>query len=76
MEHYGALVGWRHTDLGDKLLVCVETVRTLDEAEKHTPDLFRVLLTRNQAAVLGTYLMRVSGHTPPGRAGRFRRRFG
>jgi hypothetical protein len=78
MENHGALVGWTHHDFGDKLLLCVESVRTLDAAETHQPDILRVLLTKKQAAVLGQYLTRVSGETAPRPSDRglFRRLFG
>ena len=65
MDNHGILVGWTHRDLGERILLCVETVSTLDAAQEHTPDVLRVLLTRSQAAVLGNFLATVSGKTPP-----------
>ena len=76
MESHGALVGWTHTDLGGKLMVCLESVQTVAAAEQHDPDVVRLLMTKNQAAVLGTYLLRFSGHEPAERPGLFRRLFG
>ena len=76
MDNHGALVGWSHTDLGEKLLLCLESVQTLEAAHSHAPDKFRLLMTRSQAAVLAKYLLRASGQPPPVRAGWFRRRFG
>ena len=32
MENHGALVGWAHLDLGDKLMVNIRTVATADAA--------------------------------------------
>jgi hypothetical protein len=76
MESHGALVGWTHTDLGSQLLVCLESVQTRTAAEQHDPDVVRLLMTKSQAAVLGTWLMRASGHQPAPRTGWFRRLFG
>ena len=76
MESHGALVGWTHTDLGPKVMVCLESVQTVAAAEQHDPDTARLLMTKSQAAVLGTWLLRVSGHAPAERAGWFRRLFG
>jgi hypothetical protein len=78
MESYGALVGWTHHEAGDRILLRVESVRSTEAAEKHDPDLFRFLMTKQQAAVLGNYLVQLSGQTPAGRDDRswFRRFFG
>jgi hypothetical protein len=78
MESYGALVGWTHHEAGDRILLRVESVRSTEAAEKHHPDLFRFLMTKQQAAVLGNYLVQLSGQTPAGRDDRgwFRRFFG
>lgn len=70
MESHGALVGWSHQDFGDKLLLRVETVSSSEAAHDHTPDVLRVLLTKQQAGVLGTYLFELSGQTPPRRGDR------
>jgi hypothetical protein len=70
MESHGALVGWSHQDFGDKLLLRVETVNSSEAAHDHTPDVLRVLLTRQQAGVLGTYLFELSGQTQPRRGDR------
>ena len=65
METHGALVGWTHQDLGNKVLLCVESVRTMEAAKKHDPDILRIMLTKKQAAVLGNFLTMISGETPP-----------
>lgn len=70
MENHGALVGWSHQDLGDKILLRVETVSSPEAAHDHTPDTLRVLLTRQQAGVLGNYLFEISGFAPPRRRSR------
>jgi len=78
MDNHGTLVGWTHQDLGDRVLLCVESVRTVKAAEAHAPDVLRVLLTKNQAAVLGNFLTQISGRTAPAPRSRglFKRLFG
>ena len=78
MESYGALVGWTHHEAGDRILLRIESVRSAKAAERHDPDLFRFLMTKQQAAVLGNYLVQLSGQTPAGPDDRswFRRLFG
>lgn len=78
MESYGALVGWGHNEAGDRVMLRLESVQSREAAEKHDPDIFRLLLTKQQAAVLGNYLVRLSGQTPadPNDRGWFRRHFG
>ena len=78
MESYGAVVGWMHHDAGDRVMLRIESVRSTEAANKHDPDVFRFLMTKQQAGLLGNYLMRLSGQTaadPKGR-GWFRRFFG
>ncbi len=78
MDSHGALVGWSHQDLGSKLLLRIETVSSTAAAHDHTPDTLRLLLTKQQAGVLGTYLFELSGQTPPrpGDRGMLKRLFG
>lgn len=78
MDNHGALVGWTHQDLGERIMLCIETVRSTQDAANHTPDTLRVLLTKQQAAVLGNFLMTISGKTVPDQHDRalFRRLFG
>ena len=78
MESYGALVGWSHHEAGDRIMLRLESVQSKEAADKHEPDLHRFYMTKQQAAVLANYLMRVSGQSPPDRASRswFRRLFG
>lgn len=68
MDSHGALVGWSHQDLGDKLMLRIESVRSPAANEERDVDIFRLLLTKQQAGVLGTYLFELSGQTAP-RAG-------
>ena len=77
METHGALVGWTHQDLGGRTMLKIESVQNAAAAEDHDPDVLRVLMTKNQAAILGNYLIQISGLAPrePG-ANWFRRLFG
>ena len=76
MDSHGALVGWTHRDLGDRLMVSIETVPTLEAAREHAPDVLRVMMTRNPAAILGSYLIGQSGLRPVERPGLIKRLFG
>lgn len=78
MDSHGALVGWSHQDLGSTLLLRIETVASTAAAHDRTPDVLRVLLTKQQAALFGTYLFDLSGQTAPspGQRGLFKRLFG
>ncbi len=55
----------------------LESVQSSEAAKKHDPDLFRFLMTKQQAAILGNYLVRLSGQPPlaPQKRGWFRRLF-
>ena len=79
MDSHGALVGWSHQDLGgDRVLLRIETVNTPDAAHDRTPDVLRVLLTKQQAGVLATYLFDLADQRAPRRRdrGMLRRLFG
>jgi hypothetical protein len=75
MENHGALVGWTHQALGDRLVVNIETVANMTAADSHRPDVLRIMMTRNQASILGGYLVSQSGLLPPQRPGLFKRLF-
>ena len=78
MDSHGALVGWSHQDLGSKVLLRVESVSSSAAVQEHEPDVLRLLLTKQQAGLLGTYLTDLSGQSPPRRGDRsvLRRLFG
>ena len=78
MDHFGALVGWTHQDLGERVMLRLESLHSGEQADRSSPDLTRLLLTRQQAALLGSYLVELSGHDRPGRGERslLRRLFG
>jgi len=75
MENHGALVGWTHQELGDRLMLKIETVQSMQAAEAHRPDILRVMLTKNQASILGRYLVNQSGLPQADRPGLLRRLF-
>ena len=75
MENHGALVGWTHQELGDRLMLKIETVQSMQAAESHRPDILRVMLTKNQASILGRYLVNQSGLPQADRPGLLRRLF-
>ena len=66
IDSYGALVGWTHHDAGERIMLRLEGVRSTEAADRHDPDLFRFLMTKQQAAVLGNYLLELCGQTPVG----------
>ena len=75
MESHGALVGWTHQELGDRLMLNIETVRSMQAADARSPDVLRIMMTRNQAAILGSYLIGHSGLRQVERPGLIRRLF-
>ena len=78
MEAHGALVGWGHHDNGDRLMLRLETIRSSGAAERREPDIFRILMSKQQAVVLGTYLIEQAGQSglDPLNRSWFRRLFG
>ncbi|MGX7953583.1 hypothetical protein ACWPM1_13605 [Tsuneonella sp. HG249] len=61
---FGALVGWTHQDLGDRVMVKVQSTRQHHLEDGEPLDEFRYMMTKNQAAVLGQYLYSISGRLP------------
>ena len=78
MDHFGALVGWTHQDLGERLMLRIESLHSIDREGHKQPDTTRLLMTRQQAALLGSYLVELSGHAlpEPGERSLLRRLFG
>lgn len=62
LEHFGALVGWTHEDLGDRVMVKLQSVRPGNS--DGTADEVRYFMTKNQAAVLANFLFGISGRLP------------
>ena len=63
VEGFGALVGWTHQDLGEKVMLRLQSTHRA-AAEGAEVDEFRYLMTKNQAAVLANYLFGISGKLP------------
>ncbi|NTZ43825.1 hypothetical protein G7A66_12165 [Altererythrobacter sp. SALINAS58] len=78
MESHGALVGWGHHSDGERLMLRVESMPSREAMEQRNPDVFRVRLSKQQAFLLGNYLIEQSGQTAVDKKERswFRRLFG
>ena len=78
MDGYGALVGWGHHNEGHRLMVRLEHFNSAPGSDDRRPELFRILMTKQQAAVLGNYQILHSGQTPadPRQKSWLRRLFG
>ena len=78
MDSYGALVGWTHEDLGDHLVLRIQSMQSAAQIEGQEPDTFRLLMSKQQAVLLGNNLMQVAGETIPRKGDRtwLRRMFG
>lgn len=62
---FGVLVGWEHVDLGERLLVKLQSTRSHPASEPDALDEFRYFMTKNQAVVLANFLYAVSDRLPP-----------
>lgn len=71
---FGALVGWDHENLGDRVMVKLQSTRKAELGAGNPPDEFRYFMTKNQAVVLANYLYSISERLPQPR--RKRRWFG
>ena len=78
MDSFGALVGWGHSDIGERLMLRLESMQSSEALDRHDPDIFRILMTKQQAFVLGNYLIEKSGKPAVDQTERgwFRRLFG
>ena len=78
MESHGALVGWGHCYNRNRLMLRLESFRSKDALDQNDLDAFRVLMTKQQALLLGHYLIQLSGQSSVEQQERgwFRRRFG
>jgi hypothetical protein len=61
---YGALVGWTHQDLGDRLVVRLQSKLRPSDPASAPVDEFHYLMTKSQAAVLANYLFGISDRLP------------
>ena len=63
-RRYGALVGWTHQDLGDRLIVRLQSKLRPTAPADAPVDEFHYIMTKNQAAVLANYLFGISERLP------------
>jgi len=61
---FGALVGWDHQDLGDRLMVRLQSTQTPGLEAGKQLDEFRYFMTKNQAVVLANFLFSISDRLP------------
>lgn len=71
----GALVGWKITDLGQRMVLRLQTMHREEDEEKHLRER-AVLLDRNQAVLLANYLYEVTGQSKPQRRSLLQSLFG
>ena len=64
VEGYGALVGWTHQDLGDRVVVRMQSKQRFNAEDGDDLDEYHYVMTKNQAAVLANYLFSISGRLP------------
>jgi hypothetical protein len=69
---FGALVGWSHQDLGDRVMVRLQSARTAAQGPGAPIDEFRYFMTKSQAAVLANYLFGISERLPQAKRRRWR----
>ena len=61
---FGALVGWDHQDLGDRVMVRLQSTQAPGLGADKQLDAFRYFMTKNQAVVLANYLYSISDRLP------------
>jgi len=64
-EHHGALVGWTSQDLGDRIVLNLQTFANTQDSASQMADRSAVFMTKSQAAVLANYLLKAAGMQPP-----------
>ncbi|NVE93366.1 hypothetical protein [Altererythrobacter lutimaris] len=71
----GALVGWRADDLGQRVVLHLQTMHRNGSSEREMRER-AILLDRNQAVQLANYLFEAIGETKPAKRGAIRAFFG
>jgi len=61
---YGALLGWESTPAGERIALTMQSARKTPQSKDDVRD-FRYFMTREQAVLLGNYLLRMAGATAP-----------
>jgi hypothetical protein len=62
---YGALVGWTHSEFNGRLDLRLQSARNLRGKKPGDIQTHHLLMTQNQALLLGNYLLKLSGRQPP-----------
>lgn len=76
-DRVGVLVGWSSQTFGPNLILDIQNYERSTWHSGAEPDVTRIFMTRNQAALLANHLFEISGTSPPKRPqGRFGRLFG
>ena len=76
-DTYGILIGWEHADCAGNLDLRLQTRLTSGHRAQSEVETFHIVMTPQQAAVLGNYLFKIAGQSPPDRPpGRLKRWFG
>ena len=76
-DTYAMLVGWEHSECAGKLDLRLQTKLPSGHLAKGEVETFHIVMTTQQAAVLGNYLFKIAEQTPPEkRFGRLKRWFG
>lgn len=77
LDTFGILIGWEHADCGGNFDLRLQTRLASGHLAKREMETFHILITPQQAAVLGNYLFQIAGQSPPEkRKGRLGRWFG
>ena len=63
-DQFGALVGWGHENLGDRLMIKLQSTRNRRQEPDQPVDEFCYFMTKNQAVVLANYLYSLSDRLP------------
>ncbi len=63
-DRFGALVGWTHQDLGDRLVIRLQSKHRSGQGSDEPVDVFHYIMTKSQAAVLANYLFGISDRLP------------
>lgn len=71
----GALVGWRADDLGQRVVLHLQTMHRNGSSDRQMRER-AILLDRNQAIQLANYLFEVTGETKPQKRSALRVFFG
>ena len=66
-DDFGVLVGWTSQDLGDRIILRLQSVRSSKQRAANDVHNFRYYISMDQAPLLGNYLFQVSGQSAPRR---------